>query len=84
MYAGINNIKIFKKIAKKYNLKILEDCAEALGAKDQNGILAGSSSDISCWSFQSAKHITCGDGGIISTNNNKLAKKVRKIFKFRF
>ena len=27
MYAGINNIKIFKKIAKKYNLKILEDCA---------------------------------------------------------
>ena len=65
-------------------MKILEDCAEALGAKDQNGILAGSSSDISCWSFQSAKHITCGDGGIISTNNNKLAKKGEKIFKFRF
>ena len=84
MYAGINNIKIFKKIAKKYNLKILEDCAEALGAKDQNGILAGSSSDISCWSFQSAKHITCGDGGIISTNNNKLAKKVRKFSNLGF
>ena len=84
MYAGINDILSFKKIAKKFNLKILEDCAEALGAKDKNGILVGSNSDISCWSFQSAKHITCGDGGIISTNNSKLAKKVRKLSNLGF
>ena len=64
-------------------LENTKDCAEALGAKDQNGILAGSSSDISCWSFH-AKHITCGDGGIISTNNNKLAKKVRKFSNLGF
>jgi perosamine synthetase len=84
MYAGINDIKLFKKIAKKHNLKIIEDCAESLGARDLNGILAGSKSDIGCWSFQSAKHITCGDGGIISTNNKNLAKKIRKFSNLGF
>ena len=84
MYAGVNDILSFKKIAKKFKLKILEDCAEALGAKDKNGILVGSKSDISCWSFQSAKHITCGDGGIISTNDSKLSKKVRKLSNLGF
>ena len=84
MYGGVNNIKLFQKIAKENNLYLIEDCAEALGAKDENGILAGSSSDLNCWSFQSAKHITCGDGGIVSTNNNKLAIKVRKFSNLGF
>ena len=84
MYGGINDIKLYKNIAKKHNLKIIEDCAESLGAKDQNGILTGSITDVGCWSFQSAKHITCGDGGIISTNNKKLAKKIRKFSNLGF
>jgi len=84
MYGGVNNIKLFQKIAKKNNLYLIEDCAEALGAKDENGILAGSTSDLNCWSFQSAKQITCGDGGIVSTNNKKLAIKVRKISNLGF
>ena len=41
MYGGINNSKIFKKIAKKHDLYIIEDCAESLGGKDENGVLAG-------------------------------------------
>lgn len=84
MYGGINNIKLFHKIAKKYKIFVIEDCAEALGAKDANGILAGSTSDINCWSFQSAKHITCGDGGIISTNNKNIAIKLRKFSNLGF
>jgi perosamine synthetase len=78
MYGAINNYKIFKKIAKKHKLKIIEDCAEALGAKDENKRLVGTMGDISCWSFQGAKHITCGDGGIMSTSNRKLAQRARK------
>ena len=78
MYGGVNNYKIFKKIAKKHKLFIVEDCAEALGAKDEDGNLAGTMGDISCWSFQGAKHITCGDGGIMSSSNSKIAKKARK------
>ncbi len=78
MYGGINNYKIFKKIAKKNNLLIVEDCAEALGAKDEDGCLVGTMGDISCWSFQAAKHITCGDGGIMSSSNKRIALKARK------
>jgi len=84
MYGGVNNIKLFQNIAKKNNIYLIEDCAEALGAKDENGILAGSTSDLNCWSFQSAKHITCGDGGIVSTNNKKFATNVRKISNLGF
>ena len=69
MYGGINNSKVFKKIAKKNNLFIVEDCAESLGAKDENGVMAGKIGDIACWSFQGAKHLTCGDGGMIATSN---------------
>ena len=48
MYGGINNYEIFKKIAKKHRLLIIEDCAEALGAKDENKKLVGTMGDISC------------------------------------
>ena len=78
MYSGVCNGKIFRKIANKYKLKIVEDCAESLGAKDENGSLAGTIGDIACWSFQTAKHITCGDGGIISTSDSKIAENARK------
>ena len=78
MYGGINNSNIFSKIAKKNDLLIIEDCAESMGAKDENGVSAGKMSDIACWSFQGAKHLTCGDGGIASTSNKKLAEKIRK------
>jgi perosamine synthetase len=78
MYGGVNNSNFFSKIAKKNNLFIIEDCAESMGAKDEYGVLAGKMSDIACWSFQGAKHLTCGDGGIASTSNKELAQKIRK------
>ena len=78
MYGGVNNSSIFSKIAKKNNLYIIEDCAESMGAKDEHGVLAGKMGNIACWSFQGAKHLTCGDGGIVSTSNKKLAEKIRK------
>ena len=84
MYGGINNSKIFKRIAKKNNLLIVEDCAESLGAKDENGIMAGKMGDIACWSFQGAKHLTCGDGGMLSTSNRNLAEKIRKFSNLGF
>ena len=84
MYGGINSSKIFKKIAKKKKLYLIEDCAESLGAKDENNVMAGTIGHIACWSFQGAKHITCGDGGMISTNNKKLADKIRKFSNLGF
>ena len=79
MYSGICDLKRLRSICKKNKLYLIEDCAEAFGAKDENGNLVGTVGDISCWSFQSAKLITCGDGGMATTNNKVLAKKLRKI-----
>ena len=79
MYSGICDLKKLKSICKKNKLYLIEDCAEAFGGKDENHNLVGTIGDISCWSFQSAKHITCGDGGMATTNNKILAKRLRKI-----
>ena len=67
-------IKI-KKIAKKYNLKIIEDVAESIGAKVKRKKL-GSFGDLSCYSFFANKIITTGEGGMVVTNNRKLFKKL--------
>ena len=50
-------------------------------ARDENNLITGSVGDIGCWSFQSAKQLTCGDGGILTTNN-AILKKNEKIFEF--
>jgi dTDP-4-amino-4,6-dideoxygalactose transaminase len=62
------------EIAKKHNLYVLEDCAHAVSAEYQ-GRRAGSIGDIGCFSFHSLKNITtCGEGGMITTNNDEFAK----------
>lgn len=71
-------VDIFKirKIANKYNLKIIEDCALSLGAK-VNNIHTGLFGDVGIFSFYPVKHITTGEGGMIITNNKNLAKKLK-------
>jgi len=64
------------ELAKKYNLKVVEDAAQALGAK-QNEKPAGSWGDTGCFSFYPAKILgSYGDGGMVVTNNKELAKKM--------
>ena len=59
-----------KAIADKRNLVLIEDCCQAWGALYQGKPVAGVG-DISCFSLQDSKHITCGDGGVVTTNNEK-------------
>ena len=63
------------KIANKYDLTVIEDAAHALGAeyKDQK---IGSLSDMSTFSFHPVKHITSGEGGMITTNSKELYNKL--------
>jgi len=68
----INNLL---KIKKKYNLKIIEDCAEAHGA-EYNRKKVGSFFDIGCFSFYANKIFTTGEGGICCTNKKSLYKKL--------
>ena len=71
------------EIAKKYNLKIIEDCAEAHGA-EYNGKMCGSLSDIACFSFYANKILTTGEGGMAITNNLGLAEKMKKYRNYSF
>ena len=66
------------KVAKKYNLKIIEDCAESHGV-EYKGKRVGSIGDIGAFSFYANKTITSGEGGMIVTNSSKLAKKARSL-----
>lgn len=66
------------KIAKKYNLKIIEDCAEAHGV-EYKGKKVGSIGDIGAFSFFANKTITCGEGGMIVTNSEKLSEKAKSL-----
>ncbi len=62
-------------IAKKHNLKVIEDCAQSHGTK-YRGKIVGNYGDISTFSFQASKTLTCGEGGCIITNSDPLAGKI--------
>jgi dTDP-4-amino-4,6-dideoxygalactose transaminase len=62
-------------LAKKYNLKVIEDCAQAPYAKYKNKF-AGTLADIGVYSLNYHKHIHCGEGGIIVTNDDEIANKL--------
>jgi perosamine synthetase len=63
------------KLAKKHNLVVIEDAAHALGAT-YKGEKIGSLSDMTMFSFHPVKHITSGEGGIITTNNEEYYQKL--------
>ena len=66
------------QLAKKYNLKVIEDAAEMHG-QTYNGKPCGSFGDISTFSFYANKHITTGEGGMVMTDDEQLAERCRLI-----
>ena len=65
-----------KKIANHFNLKIIEDAAHALPYSYKNKKI-GTLSDAVCFSFYATKTLTTGDGGMVTTNNSKIAEKIK-------
>lgn len=66
------------ELAKKYNLKIIEDAAQMHG-QEYKGKKCGSFGDISTFSFYPNKHITTGEGGMVLTNDEYLDKRAKSL-----
>lgn len=66
-------------IAQKNNLKVIEDCAQAFGAK-YKGRTVGTLGDAGCFSFFPSKNLGCyGDGGMVITRNETVARQIKKL-----
>ena len=70
-------------VAKKKNIKIIEDAAEVIGLKYKNR-MCGSFGDISTFSFYANKHITTGEGGMIVTNKKDIYEKCKSLRNLSF
>jgi len=70
------DVEEINKIAKKYNIVVIEDAAQAIGAKYGNKY-AGTLGDIGVFSLNQHKHIHAGEGGMITTDNDEYAFKLR-------
>ncbi len=79
LYGQTADMGAIKTLSRKYGVKLVEDAAQAIGAtyKDRP---AGSMSDLSCLSFYPSKNLGgFGDGGMVTTNNKRLASKVKML-----
>jgi perosamine synthetase len=70
-------------IARKHALTVIEDCAESHGASVR-GRMTGSFGDMACFSFYANKVITTGEGGMVTTNDDRLAEKLRLLRNLAF
>ena len=76
LYGKMCDMPAISKIAKEYDLKVIENCAQSHGAI-HSGIKAGNWSDAGAFSFYPTKNLGCvGDGGAITTNDDELAEKL--------
>ena len=76
LFGQCSNMTEINRIAKKYDLKVIEDAAQAVAA-EWDGKRAGSMGDLGCFSFFPAKNLGAyGDGGMVTTNDEELYHKM--------
>lgn len=83
IYGHMSNMTEINRIAKKHNLAVIEDAAEAMGS-EYFGKRAGSLSTISCFSLYANKIITAGNGGMLCTDDKRIYGLVKKLAFFDF
>lgn len=84
LYGRVAEMAEISKIAQKYNLKVIEDCAQAHGACYQTK-KAGNLADAAGFSFYPTKNLgAIGDGGAVTTNDQGLAVKIRALRNYGF
>lgn len=75
LYGYPSNMSKIIEIAEKYSLIVIEDAAQAVGAKIQGRPVG--SFGIGCFSFYATKNIMCGEGGMITTDDDEVAERCR-------
>ncbi|HEY9651037.1 MAG TPA: DegT/DnrJ/EryC1/StrS family aminotransferase [Coleofasciculaceae cyanobacterium] len=69
------NLSEIMELARSRNIPVIEDTAQAFGAK-HNGQFVGSIGTVGCFSLQQGKHITTGEGGLVATNDEAIARRL--------
>lgn len=84
LYGQATKMDKVLELCKKYNLKLVEDCAQAHGA-EFNGQKVGSFGDVGCFSFYPGKNLGCfGDGGAITTNDEEIYKRIKMLRSYEY
>jgi perosamine synthetase len=83
IYGHMADMKPLMELAREFNLAVVEDAAEAHGA-EHNGRRAGGIGTMGCFSFYANKIVTTGEGGMIVTNDAKLAERARSLRNLAF
>lgn len=78
MFGNMCDMGRLLEISNKNNIPLIEDCAQCFLGKDDKGRKSGTIGDIGSWSFENSKHLSTGDGGIVCTNNEDYATKMRQ------
>jgi len=79
LYGQCADMTELRKISEKYDIPLVEDAAQAIGA-EENGVRAGAMSEIGCFSFYPSKNLGgMGDGGFMTTGDDALAHKLNAL-----
>ncbi len=77
LYGQLADMASISQIAKTHGLFVIEDAAQAIGSEDEEGNRAGTFGDVGCFSFFPSKNLGAfGDGGLVTTKNEELYKKM--------
>ncbi len=78
LYGHMCDMRSIREIAERSGLAVIEDAAHCVeGSRD--GILPGQLGTCACFSFYATKNVTCGEGGMLSTNDDSFAARVRRL-----
>ncbi len=78
LYGGVPDYDEILQIARRHHIAVIEDNAQAVLSR-YHGKILGTIGDMSSFSYENSKHISCGEGGMLLTDDEQLAEKARKL-----
>jgi dTDP-4-amino-4,6-dideoxygalactose transaminase len=76
LFGGLANMDALLAIGERHGIPVIEDCAQ-VQLSTLHGRLAGTMGTIGCFSFNNTKHLNCGEGGMVVTNDDAFARRAR-------